>query len=479
MGRNDTNDGHRLPSVGALMGTLLFCRSSLTHCPLPAAAVEYIFSDKTGTLTCNEMVLKKAIVAPYPPMSAHRERSAGSGKMPNIVFGSGGPVANYRIDGDISKMDWLVSAGEIRLKNQASVGCLEPVGEPVKSSTEFVVAIERKDMLDRRASVESRPEPHLLCMDPTTGSELGWIAASSMGMGALEHMGEYRDLNEQKDDHGIEPAEGCPASKTRRMIECWEEWRTEYEAASASLKAEHSARGMPCGQLRDVWTLLAVCHAAQMNRSDKDEETAKQAEAEAKAEFATAEDQFRQKLEQLKSSDTDEKPHARAVEIKTQMKSLIAEYGKAIQKELDTRFGGEELDSTLQYSAVSPDDKALVEGARDAGFTCLYRDDTVLFTRELGTVKKYDLLAQIPFSSDRARASTLTSWRAPLRVAAEKVTEMLIDLHSEWSLLPSSRPFRGCLCDRQRIFCFSQTMKCQPNIAGTQKTVRACSSRKS
>lgn len=59
------------------------------------------------------------------------------------------------------------------------------------------------------------------------------------------------------------------------------------------------------------------------------------------------------------------------------------------------------------YKAASPDEEALCYGARQNGFTFLGRERSTLSAVVLGDQRKYELLSEMEFSSDRRRMSVI------------------------------------------------------------------------
>ena len=64
-------------------------------------------------------------------------------------------------------------------------------------------------------------------------------------------------------------------------------------------------------------------------------------------------------------------------------------------------------DGTVVYQAESPDEKALVDAARDAGFRFVDSLDQVMEVDALGTTERYKLLHVIEFNSARKRMSVV------------------------------------------------------------------------
>ena len=82
-------------------------------------------------------------------------------------------------------------------------------------------------------------------------------------------------------------------------------------------------------------------------------------------------------------------------------------------------------DVLLQYSAASPDDRALVEGAARVGFVFLGRRKGRLLARILGVVREYEIISVIPFTSERKRMSVVLQEVVPEVEAAYRLTEIL------------------------------------------------------
>lgn len=62
----------------------------------------------------------------------------------------------------------------------------------------------------------------------------------------------------------------------------------------------------------------------------------------------------------------------------------------------------------LNYQAASPDEGALVNAARNFGFTFLARTQNTITISELGTERTYNVLAILDFNSDRKRMSIIS-----------------------------------------------------------------------
>ena len=84
-------------------------------------------------------------------------------------------------------------------------------------------------------------------------------------------------------------------------------------------------------------------------------------------------------------------------------------------------------DDEIKYSAASPDDKALVEGARNVGFTFLGRSESTIVARIRGEVKRWEALCIIPFDSDRKRMSIVLREISHKIVASKHVVRMLYE----------------------------------------------------
>ena len=74
-----------------------------------------------------------------------------------------------------------------------------------------------------------------------------------------------------------------------------------------------------------------------------------------------------------------------------------------------------------------PDDKALVEGARNVGFTFLGRSESTIVARIRGEVKRWEALCIIPFDSDRKRMSIVLREISHKIVASKRVVAMLYE----------------------------------------------------
>jgi magnesium-transporting ATPase (P-type) len=96
----------------------------------------------------------------------------------------------------------------------------------------------------------------------------------------------------------------------------------------------------------------------------------------------------------------------------------------AAARKADEEFDPAE-DGDIVYSASSPDDKALVEGAARLGFVFLGRSEGMVITRILGTVKRFEALCVIPFNSDRKRMSVVAKQIVPEVAAATRVVTAL------------------------------------------------------
>jgi magnesium-transporting ATPase (P-type) len=97
-----------------------------------------------------------------------------------------------------------------------------------------------------------------------------------------------------------------------------------------------------------------------------------------------------------------------------------------------------ELDVHLEYSAASPDDKALVEGAAAVGCVFLGRRNGCLLVRIFGQVREFEILCVLPFDSERKRMSVLVSELVPEVEAAYQLTEILAQQYDAGIQKPSA-----------------------------------------
>ncbi|XP_004683992.1 PREDICTED: phospholipid-transporting ATPase IC [Condylura cristata] len=67
----------------------------------------------------------------------------------------------------------------------------------------------------------------------------------------------------------------------------------------------------------------------------------------------------------------------------------------------------ERIDGQINYQAASPDEGALVNAARNFGFTFLARTQNTITINEMGTERTYNVLAILDFNSDRKRMSII------------------------------------------------------------------------
>ena len=297
--------------------------------------VEYVFSDKTGTLTSNEMELMKACVD-------------------TEVWGDGKPIGLFRCK------------ERIRLQDDS-----DATATPILSTMEADQLVQAVEI-----NVEEwqglAPGEALRCVDPENGAALGWVQRTKLQPATEPWMNT---------DHGLGP-------RTRQLV--------ADTIAAGSYNAE---------QLELFWTLMCVCHQTEAEHPDTPERKANSARV----------------LETTQSLNKNAEELVALGKGVEAMEQLL----KALEAE-DEEYD-EKLDGEIQYSAASPDDKALVEGARKVGFTFLARSESTIVVRILGKVKRFEALCIIPFNSDRKRMSIVTQEVSHEGVAAKRVVHMLYE----------------------------------------------------
>ena len=67
----------------------------------------------------------------------------------------------------------------------------------------------------------------------------------------------------------------------------------------------------------------------------------------------------------------------------------------------------ESKETSFEYKAQSPDEAALVNAAKNVGFTFVKREGNRISIDIMGTVKKFEILNVLEFNSDRKRMSVI------------------------------------------------------------------------
>ena len=308
--------------------------------------VNYIFSDKTGTLTCNEMELLKACVD-------------GS------TYGDGSPHGLYSTRIDIYPEDEVEDEDEVL-----------PVGKEAKKQS----LIAAGSVVEVTEVIKEDYDEFGLCFT-TDGQHIGRVRLSDLKPQAEQQL---------NDDVGLYPLRRGEQGKTATII------------------AEHIANGHRSGsELDSFWTELAVCHQAE-------------------AEHPPADDELQAYREQRRSEAEELMEEARTTILadgESGIDSALSKVVQALMCELDEYPVGR--DARIQYSASSPDDKALVEGAAAVGFRFLARRNGRVLVRILGELREYTIISVIPFDSDRKRMSVITELVVPEVEAACRLTAWL------------------------------------------------------
>ncbi len=303
--------------------------------------VEYVFSDKTGTLTSNEMELMKCCVN-------------GS------VWGDGKPIGIHETSEKVTLRDDSDESATPRTQT-LETGCKVQVVELNVETTTV-------------SGVELAPGDAVRCIDYHNGAALGWA--------------DRRKLHPLEKGPWMNSDKGLTGGRTRKLIH---QAIAEGHAGAEALEL--------------FWTLLAVCHQTEAEHPDTDErnqnskrvlEAAQQLEAEGEALIARG-----QGVEAI---------------------DCFVRASVKRDEEFDPHW-----DEDIAYSAASPDDKALVEGARNVGFTFLGRSESTIVARIQGKVKRWEALCIIPFNSDRKRMSTVLREISHEIVAAKRVVRKLYE----------------------------------------------------
>ena len=284
--------------------------------------VEYVFSDKTGTLTSNEMELMKCCIDA-------------------AVWGDGKPIGLFETSEKMTLRDDSDDSATPRA-HTVEAGCQVQVVE---------LNVDPKSL----PGGDLKPGDAARCVDPHDGKSLGWVERAKLH--PLEK-GPWMNT-----DHGL------TGGRTAKLV------KQNIEEGFAGSE-----------QLELFWTLLAVCHQTEAEHPETDE----RAEHSQRVLEATQE---------LNRQGDDLVKMGRGVE-------AIEMFVRALRKEDDEY--DPHWDEDIAYSAASPDDKALVEGARNVGFTYLGRSESTIVARILGKVKRWEALCVIPFNSDRKRMSMVT-----------------------------------------------------------------------
>ena len=222
--------------------------------------------------------------------------------------------------------------------------------------------------------MELRPGDAARCIDPHNGASLGWVERAK-----LHPLEKGPWMNS---DHGL------VGGRTAKLIK-------------QSIDEGHAG----ADELELFWTLLAVCHQTEAEHPDTEER------AENSKRVLEASQKLNAQGEELVA-------RGRGVEaIELFVKALARE-----DEDYDPHW-----DSDILYSAASPDDKALVEGARSVGFTFLGRSESTIVARILGKVRRWETLCVIPFNSDRKRMSIVLQETCHEVVAAKRVVRMLYE----------------------------------------------------
>ena len=310
--------------------------------------VNYIFTDKTGTLTCNEMELLKACVD-------------GS------TYGDGAPYGRYTTTLELTPETPLHGAtgDSVETMDYVAADSVVEVAEVVKEGYE--------DMGE--------------CFT-LAGQRIGRVAMSDLQLQPGQHV---------NDDVGLHPLQRGAVGRTAATI------------------AKRVASGHRSGDELDLfWTELAVCHQAEAEHPPVDEVLQQHRDhnrQEATKLMADAQAMI------LQDGLTSEASTVAAIG------GALAKVAQAVMCELDEY--PVERDAKIAYSAASPDDKALVEGAAAVGFVFLARRNGKVLVRILGELREYTILSVIPFDSDRKRMSVITELVVAEVEAAYRLTGWL------------------------------------------------------
>ena len=295
--------------------------------------ISYIFSDKTGTLTCNEMELLKVCV---------------DGSM----YGDGAPHGLYTTTVDLIPEDDNLIPEDGKFSTAQHLEAV-PAGSVVEVSE---IAKEGYDELG-------------LCRT-ASGQFLGPVRLSSL---------QPQPNQRLNDDIGLHPLRRGDRGQTAAII------------------AERISSGHRSGlELDRFWTLLAVCHQAEAEHSPADDEFHSYREKHRN----DAKHLMEEAQEILRAGDGD-----------SAVDQALSKAARAVTCELNEY--SPDRDTSIRYSAASPDDKALVEGAAAVGYRFLARRNGRLLVRALGELREYKIISVLPFDSDRKRMSVITELAVP------------------------------------------------------------------
>ena len=240
------------------------------------------------------------------------------------------------------------------------------------------------------------------------GQHIGRVVMSDLELQPGQHV---------NDDVGLHPLQRGALGRTAATI------------------AERVATGHRSGdELETFWTELAVCHQAEAEHPPVDED------------LQAYRDQNRQDAASLMA---DAQAMILQGDGQAAIKDALAKATAAVKCELDEYPA--DRDAKIAYSAASPDDKALVEGAAAVGFVFLARRNGRVVVRILGELREYTILSVIPFDSDRKRMSVITELVVPEVEAAYQLTNWLAE-HYDPSATQMSATLETELIKTQPLF---------------------------